>query len=238
MRCSICLSEMKQGPNGLECVACGTLLEPVDDEGVPAFANSGVLSQNQRIGILGGVVAIIAAVLWGIFAFAPGQLSLNEATETVELADRSNDFILDDDNGIVGSVLDLSTRDGTNELILDKGCQRLFGDDPKTVRWVNLAGEPMAEIRPAFPGNWRLHQACPMPSSTTVFATLLSDGVAISQVDPNGALVWTQVVNASNPNADTTQVMMDDQSVLLVAHDMADGAVHLVSFDEDGGENW
>lgn len=67
MRCSICLAELKETPEGLRCDACDTLLEPMVDEDAEALEseNRG-LSQRTWIGLAVGAFVSIALFFAGL----------------------------------------------------------------------------------------------------------------------------------------------------------------------------
>lgn len=236
MRCSICLSEMKQGPYGLECVACGTMLEPVEDEtGAVAVPQSNL---KRRLAIFAGLAIIAALTIWAIFTYAPGRSSSVE-DDIVESAPLGlQQIVLEDDNGIVVQARSFSIEGGKLELMLDNGCQHLRSETVETVQWVSVTGDPRTTISPAFPGNWRMHLVCPTETGGAIFATLLDAGVAISHVEPSGETQWTQLVTVDDPNQDSVKMLIEDQFILLISHDETAGLLQMEAFDVSGEKKW
>ncbi|MEM7329322.1 MAG: hypothetical protein AAF437_11320 [Pseudomonadota bacterium] len=230
---------MKQGPDGLECAACGTLLEPVQDEAGVTITRAS-MARNRRVMIISILTVGVALAMWGIFSFAPIQFAQGKDIGSEPALAQSEPAVsqVDDPNSTILHELILSGSDEVVEMALDKGCQRLPGDQASEVQWLNLAGEKVRSVRPEFPGNWRPIQACPLPLSGALFAAMLEDGVAISKVEGVDARAWTQVVSVNEPNAETVALMVDGGAALIVVHDSNRALLQLKAYDDDGAEVW
>ncbi|MEL7110471.1 MAG: hypothetical protein AAGL99_14495 [Pseudomonadota bacterium] len=238
MRCSVTFAEIKEGPNGLECTQCGKLFVAVEEDAAGVAETAGSISRNSLIKIAAGALIAVAMFIWAIVTFAPGQSAPPEVLVDAGAATNAQTLIRSDQNGIVAQALKMPNRGTTAALLWDKGCQRISGDSVETIQWLNLSGDALNEIRPAFPGNWRVHEVCPMERGGAAIATLLNDGVALSQVGDRGDLLWTQIVSVSSPDPEQVALFEEDQDLLLVTYDLEVGQVLLSSYGPSGGENW
>lgn len=242
MRCSICLAELKETPEGLKCEACDTLLEPMVDEDADLLeSNSSRFDRRTWIGIAAGAAVSIALFFIGIYYLAPGeQNGQRSAAEPILVAKLGGDrgFIKTDESGIVLEALRVNDLAGAATLIADKGCQRLSSDTVEAVQWVNITGSPVQLVRPDLPGNWSLDFACATQDRGAMIGTLLQDGVAISRVDTSGNLIWTQLKTSSGVNAETVSMALLDQTLFVLSQETASGQVKIASIDQSGDENW
>lgn len=233
MRCPITFAEIKEGPNGLECVECGRLFEPVENDENDVEIATGPDNRRNRLMIAVGSVLAIAIFIWGIVSFAPSQTSNPNALVESTALTRGQTVFLKDETGVVFQTLRPLQTEDVVELLRDKSCQTLSVNRADAFDWLNLAGEPIGSMRPVFPGNWRLHQVCPLGQERAVFATFLNDGVAVSQTDGLGELLWTQLVAG-----ETIEMVIDSDRVLVLTHDKKAGFVSIRKYTQDGREAW
>ncbi|MEO1553434.1 MAG: hypothetical protein AAFR82_05820, partial [Pseudomonadota bacterium] len=210
MRCSICLAELKETPEGLKCEACDTLLEPmVDEDAEGVEREESRFNQRTWIAIAAGAAVSVALFFVAIYSFAPGQQDGQGAADqrgSIAKLSRDGGFILRDETGVVLEALRATDMAGAATLIAEKGCQRLLSDDVEAIQWVNMIGSPLQLVRPDLPGNWSLDFACATQDRGALIGTLLQDGVAISRVDTTGNLNWTQLNTSSGLNPETVSL--------------------------------
>ncbi|MEL7539522.1 MAG: hypothetical protein AAGJ51_01355 [Pseudomonadota bacterium] len=242
MRCSICLAELKETPEGLKCEACDTLLEPMVDEDADLLeSNVSRFDRRTWSGIAAGAAVAVALFFWGIVYFAPGQQAGEGAPDQTGLVAKlggDRGFIKADESGIVLEALRVNDLAGAVTLIVEKGCQRLSSDAVEAVQWVDITGNPVQLVRPDLPGNWSLDFACATQDRGAMIGTLLQDGVAISRVDTSGNLIWTQLKTSSGVNSETVAVALLDQTLYVLSQETASGQVKIASIDQSGDENW
>lgn len=238
MRCSVCFAEMKQSPNGLECVVCQTRLEAQTDE---QAASPRVLLTDRSLfrdaAILVGTV-VVGLVFWGIIAFAPGEKVVAESEiETTELSDAIT-LIEGDESEIISRAFKLVEGSGTALLLREKGCQRLSSEGVETVQWLNFSGDKLYTIRPNTPGNWRMHSICPLERGGAAIAALFNVGAALNHVGEHGELLWTQIITANNLDPEHVVLLEQEENLLLVSHDRISNEIQMVSYASSGVNNW
>lgn len=242
MRCSICLAELKETPEGLRCDACDTLLEPMVDEDAEALeSEKRGLSQRTWVGLAVGAFVSIALFFAGLYYLAPGSQSGQGSSAEPDLVAKlsgGGGFILEDEGGIVLEALQVRASDSTATLINEKGCQHLASDRVEAIQWVNIAGTSLQRVRPDLPGNWTLDFACAAQDGGAILGTFLQDGIAISRVDTSGNLVWTQLKTASGLDPETAVMTLLDETLFIVSQETGSGQVKVASIDQSGDENW
>ena len=242
MRCSICLAELKETPEGLRCDACDTLLEPMVDEDAEALESENRrFSQRTWIAIASGAAVAVILFFVAIFNFSPaGQNGQGEdgQPDLVAKLSGSGGFITSDEFGVVLEALQVRASDSTATLIADKGCQHLASGRVEAIQWVNIAGTSLQRVRPDLPGNWTLDIACAAQDGGAILGTFLQDGIAISRVDTSGNLVWTQLKTASRLDPETATMTLLDETLFVVSQETGSGQVKIASTDPSGDENW
>lgn len=242
MRCSICLAELKETPEGLRCDACDTLLEPmVDEDAEPLESETHRFGRSTWIAIASGAVVSVALFFLGIFYLAPGQRAGQGTLAPPDLVMKlqaEGNFVLADESGVILEALRVSDPDSSAVLIADKGCQNLSATPVEAIQWVGISGTPLQSVRPDLPGNWGLDFVCPTQDRGAILGSVLQDGIAVSRIDTTGDLVWTQLKTSRALIAESVSMKVIDQTVYAVSQEADTGALKIASIDERGDENW
>lgn len=236
MRCSICLSEMRPGPEGFICTECDTTIVSTlidqDREIVPS---------GRRLWDVGIMVAAI--ILAGFFIFA--IVTFAPALDETDTDFTSRNSIMSANQLIVSNadlpVVDLYQHKSDRDiaiLVEEKKCQRILLESAKTIEWYSLKSQTQSTMRPALPGNWEANQACLSSDNRVLLGSVLTDGVAISEINSEGALSWTQLITSSGPNRDEFSMSMFDENLFVLSEDRDAGQVKFASFGPGGKRNW
>ncbi|MEM9842966.1 MAG: hypothetical protein AAF767_09955, partial [Pseudomonadota bacterium] len=247
MRCAVCFAEMKPGPNGLECAACGAQLEPLaEDEAELSLAYETAdtdlaLNQNEPTKKTIGIVAIGIAIVVLAWAVLSNGLTLpsDGSERTVQTATiNEKPFIISDERSIVSFTLRPSPNGEMVGRLFDRGCQKISLKAGQTVQWVDLTGAPVQEIKPEWPENWTVDTLCPSNNNGGSFTAVFDSGRVIGGLREDGQLRWAQLVSEERPEIHSVASSMENGALLAMVHDPGAGVIRIVSYGQNGDRNW
>ena len=244
MRCSDCFAEMKEGPDGLYCDACGTSLAPLmDDDGVQAEAPVAAPKPKRRWGLLLG--AIMVAIIGGGagWAYQTGLMDTLIASEPEAVAATlpKQSVIASDPDSLINASVSLVAEAGRQQLFAGATCQNVQTDPEAGVfeaEWIGFDGEIVARLSPALPRNWRLQALCRSEDGRVFASAALADGIAVSELSPDGGLIWSSILPASRGAAERAELLFGEQQIQILAPAEARGQFTLTAFDLDGARLW
>jgi|GEM_PF-5444567 len=237
MRCTVCFGEMKQGEDGLECVSCGVALDAVVEEGVEISVEGSDQSRVRRILLASGVVATTLLILF-FTVLLPGFAKDSDKRGFVTVITSLDEFAINDSSRLIGAAIQRRDTSDTVNLVKALGCQRTPEDRETDIRWVTMTGAWVDPFRPNLPENWKLHSACPTRSDGSFLLTYLNEGIAISEVNPSGDLLWSQFLFANSDNAVATLMSVTEDEILILAPNTDASGIRIAAFDLLGAEKW
>lgn len=242
MRCSDCFAEMKQGPDGLFCDACGTVLAPVNEDAeVRQIPENGKWLSGSMKWLIGA--SLIAVVMAGGALFGPALFGdwiaprLGAMTSDPAPVEQ---IILGDEARLVSGTLVLNESPGAVQLFADQTCQAVPASGAVTnrIEWIGFDGEKVASVSPQIPSNWRLDQICRDEAGAIIASAKLTDGVAISAISADGMLEWTRLLSVSVSTDQASQLSLIGGQILIVTPASVPGRFTISSFDKGGERLW
>lgn len=268
MRCSECLGQMKPVRDGLQCEACGRLLEAQTDdreEGVPQLEYNMPKPRRMRpvLLVLGIVLAGCATALlvglsayYGRGAFAPGTPQASTVapgpamTEDQILARSSSGLFAGEDQTFAivqslqippGSVPMRITDAETPMLALLAGSEA--GDtlpprSPAVILSLSADGREVGKTRTYLPPAGRLKAISGERDGTFLIASAQEAGPLLQRISPSGETLWTLAL----PGAADPEIQIlrpvSDDGALVLVRDTSDTSVMAVFAERDGSMAW
>ena len=232
---------MEQKPEGLVCRSCGFSVQVLDEDGAvipeiePAASDRGGLKWLIASGLLLVALAGAGFWYWGVYDGA-------EQSPSVVIAEppaQTNVVQADDQNLI--AYTDAVDAGGDQVRVLgEASCLRLpgkAGDAVDQINWLDLSGTVVSSLVPQLPANWSLAAACRSKSGRVQTLASSADGLVLSGVDPNGAILWTRILAGDRRDA-ALAVLPGPTDQTLVRMRTGPQAFEVRTFDPAGQELW
>lgn len=240
MRCSDCFAEMKQGPDGLVCTACGTTLEPLIEEGQPALP--GPERASKRSWVTWIILAFAILFIGGI----AGTLTLSETArdaivsafvEEPASTGAAPSIVANDPDNLIINTLELAQDGEVANVFAGLVCQSVPGQAEGAtlpIEWVTFSHEVSATLRASLPQNWKLLEICRDRAGQVFASASLADGLAISKIDRTGGLAWMRILPVSSGRIAEARLDLVNGQIMVLAPSSVSGNFSLTSFSIEG----
>lgn len=241
MRCSECLGEIVQKPEGLVCNACGASVQVHEENGEvlreiePALQRRGV--SNSVIVVCGLLVAVIGAMYWlwqNPRAVNIQNFSSNLAEpEITSLAMRDEARLIAYEGTLLGANNEL-------RVLGVASCQKVpVNADPMPlhISWFSLPRAFSVSVSPQLPDNWRLTAACRSETGRIFVLAGSADGVVLSALGQDGAILWTRLLPSDQSDAELFVSTGETDKALILTRAEAN-SFELRVFDHNGEGLW
>lgn len=240
MRCSDCFAEMKQGPDGLVCTACGTTLEPLIEEGQPALP--GPERASKRSWVAWTILAFAILFVGGI----AGTLALSETARDAIVSafveepaptGAAPSIVTNDPDNLIINTLELAQDGEVANVFAGLVCQSVPGQAEGAtmpIEWVTFGQEVSATLRASLPQNWKLLEICRDRSGQVFASASLADGLAISKIDRTGGLAWMRILPVPTGRIAEARLDLVNGQIMVLAPSSISGNFSLTSFSIEG----
>lgn len=240
MRCSDCFSEMKQGPDGLVCTACGTTLAPLIDDAQAALPPPLPSSNRSWLKWAGAGVALLAvAIIAGTLALSETARGWLQSAFPADPAPMTSgpSVIEDDPSNLIVNALSLEQTGQSRKLFAGLTCQSVPSPSESqtaTLEWVAFGAETTAKLSPALPQNWTLLEICRDRSGLVIASASLADGVAISKIDPDGGAAWMRILPVPPGRVEDAKLYLTNDQIMVLSPSSLPANFALAAYSLDG----